>query len=1766
TTVYVDVQDDKMKRSGFLVTGREASKDEGFDIFKIDGSTTTVYVDDNDGGKMRRSGFLVTGREAEKGDKSIVDITGSRTNLTTSTLSIANNKAVADDVEEPAPVAALQFTEQNLTMTDITIENNVRPVLDDVEKNNEYYIYMSDAERDFGGDPIDYDYTNTKGYFMIDMSKLVSNVGEFYNNYNHLASFHDDLIVPLSSKDAILMVNGQGEETAVVQDAVAAVFSKNYSYYGTTYYYIYAFPLVALSDFKFSFAMTDFEQTSIISGNATKHTRFNVTLNSTKNYGKSYIDFERSQIPYTAMVTTADGVTEAEEISSTNGYDFNALFGETVELKASDIPNDKLFSYWLINGRRYSGNPLNLLVESFETSVKVVFKDESKVLWVDGSVTVSGDGSKNSPCSNFADALAIVATNDDDEIGFRINAKNIGNGEILFGEALNNKARYITIDFTDNADLDLRDIYYGWSSEQPGSVINKIDVGTNVQIIVRNSVIMPEETTVGCAVNVGEDGNLSLENGVLGSYNYNGPIYSIRGANVESNGELTLANVFMGGFSIPETEDDNCGGGVYVAADATLTLKSQSEISCNWAEMGGGVYLENGATLNASSGVIASNVAEKGADVYVEDASANLNLYMTASAINMIGLGSGAFVTATGEPIKKVYNYEDMPVAFFDYIANPDAVVVVLPNETEAERRAKIFNEFAIDNEQLMELGYEERIGAEGKPVRSNSVYSKGKIALRFTGGFSDEISYTYYRNEAGDEYLYLKDAWNNGDYGYRNYWLAGDKIYCDTMYCGNGTPMYAYPIYNYKGDQFASTFDQCNWSDDWDWENVKFVDARPDGNLFAAGNLTDGNGITVQNGAVLSLNDVDAFKSNFTSLKSLLSQLIGVKGRGLNLGSDLQDIAWTNNYTLFGATITPEKIAEKENGGPNGEGIEYEGEIIMAYDDLDVVKYRYEHRKQLLEREYDYSISAYYDGGLYIDEMFRKLRENDFTLTAEAAPNGKIMIGGQEFSGSNKYNQKLAYGTTITLVAEPTGDDCSFSTWSDGCTDATRTVMVTRDMTLKAHFAKHYTVHNADEIDNALSEMEVGGEYVVYIDSDDKIDTYINIYNDKKVTFIGNGNTTLGYDKNKNGVGVFRVSWESNVTIKNLTIDGSYISDGNTYMTNGIKVGYNTDPATLTLENVKIQNCSYGVACSDWYYVYITESEITDNKRGLDLTDFVWNFNKYSKVVVSGGTITNNITINEARSGNEVIQTDAVDVDIYANSNEHVDLTITGNANIGTICMNGLRKLNVGTIANNSSNPINITFKSYIKSNGSVYGQEENIYWSCFKDVEDLSSIEDQQLFVPINSIDIAEVSKKFHLATHDYFIDAEGIIRKSYEFDASGEDFGLQNLQDAIESTPETARASAIYIAKDFNDGVYPPNWAEGLQNLYNETPDGCTLLIDCSLNANPAPDQVIKVESGNKFFGLTKNNTLSSMATTNLFEVSGGALTLVSGIFKSTSSAATVCVINGGTVTICDGVTISGEDFGLGIQLNSGKLNIKGGIITKFRSDAAVTVNDGDVEITGGTIQNCNSSGSLKLSGGSGTIKNLRLINNSGSGVYITGGNYEFENCTFNDNAFSGGSGKPSYGLCIRVGGGTASFNNCSISNNRVVAGGSCDMYGVGAYISSGTASFNNCTISNNYMIIKKYESGISTNNNLYGVGLYAEQEDGKTTNLTISNTTISDNNIVISEDEVVTEEDEVVTMDNYQEGDEKPNPHDGIQYLIKAGVNYNGTVLEEDLKQN
>ena len=83
TQVFVDDQEgsDKAKRSGFVVTGRKATKDdENNNFFAINADGTQVFVDDQEGSdKAKRSGFVVTGRKATKDNESLFAVDANHT-------------------------------------------------------------------------------------------------------------------------------------------------------------------------------------------------------------------------------------------------------------------------------------------------------------------------------------------------------------------------------------------------------------------------------------------------------------------------------------------------------------------------------------------------------------------------------------------------------------------------------------------------------------------------------------------------------------------------------------------------------------------------------------------------------------------------------------------------------------------------------------------------------------------------------------------------------------------------------------------------------------------------------------------------------------------------------------------------------------------------------------------------------------------------------------------------------------------------------------------------------------------------------------------------------------------------------------------------------------------------------------------------------------------------------------------------------------------------------------------------------------------------------------------------------------------------------------------------------------------------------------------------------------------------------------------------------------------------------------------------------
>ena len=150
THIYVDDTDshegDKASRSGFIVTGRTATKNEENTIFSIDGSLTTVYIDDPDqNNKASRSGFLVTGRTATKGNTDYVAVTSESVNLNTTAFTVTERNEALGTVQSMIAVNTNSNGQvQVMVNTDIAIEGETIPVADADEKGK-FEITVTDS-------------------------------------------------------------------------------------------------------------------------------------------------------------------------------------------------------------------------------------------------------------------------------------------------------------------------------------------------------------------------------------------------------------------------------------------------------------------------------------------------------------------------------------------------------------------------------------------------------------------------------------------------------------------------------------------------------------------------------------------------------------------------------------------------------------------------------------------------------------------------------------------------------------------------------------------------------------------------------------------------------------------------------------------------------------------------------------------------------------------------------------------------------------------------------------------------------------------------------------------------------------------------------------------------------------------------------------------------------------------------------------------------------------------------------------------------------------------------------------------------------------------------------------------------------------------------------------------------------------------------------------------------------------------------------------
>ena len=946
THIYVDDADEsspKAARSGLVVTGRSASKSattdekhlsddrtatkaDGVNIFTVNGGLTTVYVDDADNDdKAPRSGFVVTGRTASKG-KNLVDIYGDRTQLNTTTLKIGS----PDDI-----TAAMQLDDEHFEFgNDVTYGGDVRPVIE-VDEDLVYTIYLSDAQPTSSTN--DYTFTNFDGYYEFAIGEIVDNPDDFLTKFYHPATFIDDLCVPISTDKPIVLFNRRAEETSILKDAVVAVIFSKYS--------ISVWPLEQLSNFNLSFAMTDFKKTSTYSGKASRYARFDVTLNSSKPFAGCQLELNApNNNGYTAHITSKTGLYEPE-ISPASSYNVGVVYGETLTIAVSEAPAGQVLDSWYYSTdgeifRRSSDSILRLPVTTRNIVVYPTFKDISPVLYVDGENgdDTNGDGTNGKQFKTIARALtAILDSSDNTRRGFLINVENYAGDEqiINIANTHDGRAKHITIDLN-NFDNKIGCINVnstvpvivknGTINPQGGDIVaNTAAIRLSGTRLTLENIICRGSGIEMCGALV-DKGELVLTKGseiITFSSNYGG------GAMVYSGGKLTLKQ----NSRIDSNTTAHRGGGVYLSDGAIMSIYDNSAIYGNTVASdgnGSGVYMVDGSTLIVGSGNIRANSNDKTSTVVYVEKGANL-IIEDIPTLERVALANGASINVKTSNL--VSETADGPMGNgigLYKITNPEAVAVNLDNQNlPEEQKERVLRYFHVEDQNLLAQGYSTEIGLDGKPFITKKIYATGFI--RIFNGIQDYITYVYYHGEGDDEYLYLHHNFYGYENEYRKYWLVGDKIYCDTAYVCDGTNVMrplktGYEKLPYQDDPTYT------WQTDWD----NFVIARNsdcynllqiDANALSGYTTQEKetgdilyiyndryNMACTRNSIVREIYSIDLFKYTLPGFKSLLKRAILFEGINHNI-NDLTELYWQeegdNNMIFFGNDVNTTAVEE---------------------------------------------------------------------------------------------------------------------------------------------------------------------------------------------------------------------------------------------------------------------------------------------------------------------------------------------------------------------------------------------------------------------------------------------------------------------------------------------------------------------------------------------------------------------------------------------------------------------------------------------------------------------------------------------------------------------------------------------------------------------------------------------------------------------------------------------------------------------------------------
>ena len=580
THVYVDNGDKSAAaRSGFLITGRTASKaadnqskapvarTADTDLFAIDGALTTVYVDedtDNAGKEAAaRSGFLITGRTATKGDGKIVEVNADHTNFVASDFSVLMETS---DVTQPGGTTEPVQVRNVLTINGGQVEVNTEiTVIGDVAQKVEAEEISSDENPI---EPID-----VKAPLFVfesyDYNQYLNIGDDAAANYALMAIYGDDSYVPVQANqngEFILFFDENGNITKQRRKAVIL--------------------LVLNSEGEIFIRSLQSIKQSIVFG-----------LMDADNANSEPYQF----VKLTANIDVKDGKPYklAKTVNGTVNVTGELFYGEQVTLTAE--PNvGYLFKNW-------SGKMAEILeperTVSFEIGIDTDFDElvatfVLPVLYVDPeSVDASNDNSGLAPNEALASLAGAIDRiyyhseyNSQTDLNWQITLVSDAQGAQLIEDDETRStipaSSILITGASDDEETENAKLYGEWNGEDPieneKDQYSVLSLNTTVPVTIENLTI-----TGGYAVN-GNGGGINIAQGTV----------------TIAEGVLISKNT-----SVYTEENTGCGGGIYLAADAYLTMNG-GEISDNKSYHGGGVYCDDRSTFYMTGGTICDNQAD----------------------------------------------------------------------------------------------------------------------------------------------------------------------------------------------------------------------------------------------------------------------------------------------------------------------------------------------------------------------------------------------------------------------------------------------------------------------------------------------------------------------------------------------------------------------------------------------------------------------------------------------------------------------------------------------------------------------------------------------------------------------------------------------------------------------------------------------------------------------------------------------------------------------------------------------------------------------------------------------------------------------------------------------------------------------------------------------------------------------------------------------------------------------------------------------------